>query len=230
MNLLDSIMPMYVCMYVREGGKTNNNANNKDINVHLHLRLDHQVQFGDHVVLLGSTKELGSWKTNVPLKWTQNGWVRDFHFKGGEGDHLEFKFIIVNKDGTLLWEAGDNRVLNLPATAGHFQTVATWNTTHQAMELLPFNQQQDHHNSHNNNDNHKEAATASPPPPSEAGSSPFVGEWQGKSISFMQSNQHHSNEAQRTWDTSGLQGLPLKLVQGDQSARNWWRKVLLCYL
>jgi phosphoglucan,water dikinase len=98
------------------------------------------------------------------------------------------------------------------------------------MELLPFNQQQDHHNSHNNNDNHKEAATASPPPPSEAGSSPFVGEWQGKSISFMQSNQHHSNEAQRTWDTSGLQGLPLKLVQGDQSARNWWRKVLLCYL
>ncbi|KAK2405742.1 Phosphoglucan, water dikinase, chloroplastic [Trifolium repens] len=208
-----------------EGGKTNNNANNKDINVHLHLRLDHQVQFGDHVVLLGSTKELGSWKTNVPLNWTQNGWVRDFHFKGGEGDHLEFKFIIVNKDGTLLWEAGDNRVLNLPATAGHFQTVATWNTTHQAMELLPFNQQQDHHNSHNNNDNHKEAATASPPPPSEAGSSPFVGEWQGKSISFMQSNQHHSNEAQRTWDTSGLQGLPLKLVQGDQSARNWWRKL-----
>jgi phosphoglucan,water dikinase len=46
----------------------------------------------------------------------------------------------------------------------------------------------------------------------------------------MQSNQHQSNEAQRTWDTSGLQGLPLKLVQGDQSARNWWRKVLLCYL
>ncbi|WJX15560.1 Phosphoglucan, water dikinase, chloroplastic, variant 2 [Trifolium repens] len=204
-----------------EGGKTNNNTNNKDINVHLHLRLDHQVQFGDHVVLLGSTKELGSWKTNVPLNWTQNGWVRDFHFKGGEGDHLEFKFIIVNKDGTLLWEAGDNRVLNLPATAGHFQTVATWNTTHQPMELLPFNQQQDHHN----NDKESPPPPPPPPPPSEAGSSPFVGEWQGKSISFMQSNQHQSNEAQRTWDTSGLQGLPLKLVQGDQSARNWWRKL-----
>ncbi|MCH87025.1 phosphoglucan water dikinase, partial [Trifolium medium] len=218
---------------VREGGKTDNNTNNKDT-VHLHLRLDHQVQFGDHVVLLGSTKELGSWKTNVPLNWTQNGWVRDFHFKGG--DHLQFKFIIVNQDGTLLWEAGDNRVLNLPAT-GTFQTVATWNTTHQILELLPFNEQQQQHsydhdsNNLGDNNHDKEAVTASPPPPpSEAGSSPFVGEWQGKSISFMQSNEHQSHEAQRTWDTSGLQGLPLKLVQGDQSARNWWRKVPLCYL
>ncbi|GAU13046.1 hypothetical protein TSUD_173460 [Trifolium subterraneum] len=57
--------------------------------------IEHLLSFGDHVVLLGSAKELSSWKTNVPLNWTQNGWVRDFHFKGG--DHLEFKFIIVKE-------------------------------------------------------------------------------------------------------------------------------------
>ncbi|XP_058774586.1 phosphoglucan, water dikinase, chloroplastic-like [Vicia villosa] len=207
----------------RKGGK-NNKTTNKD-NVHLHLRLDHQVQFGEHVALLGSSKQFGSWKTNVPFNWTPNGWVCDFHFNGGE--NLEFKFIIVNQHGTLLWESGDNRVLNLP-DSGNFHTVAKWNTTHQAMDLLPLDEQEQHrdHDSENVGDNSKsnvdkEASSSS----FEAGSSPFVGEWQGKSISFMQSNEHHSNEAQRTWDTSGLQGLPLKFVQGDQSARNWWRKL-----
>jgi phosphoglucan, water dikinase len=201
--------------------KKRNNTNNKeDINVHLHLRLDHQVQFGDHVVLLGSTKQLGSWTTHVPLNWTPNGWVCDFHFNAG--DHLEFKFIIVHQDGTLHWESGDNRVLNLP-NAGHFQTIAKWNKTHQTMELLPlnFNEQ-----NNNNNDDEKEAV-ASAPLSDAAGPTPFVGEWQGKSVSFMRSNDHQTHETQRTWDTSGLQGLPLKFVQGDQSARNWWRKVLL---
>ncbi|KAL5066613.1 hypothetical protein RYX36_017500 [Vicia faba] len=192
----------------RKGGKDNKTTNKDD--VHLHLRLDHQVEFGEHVALLGSSKQLGSWKTNVPLNWTPNGWVCDFHFNAG--DHIEFKFIIVNQHGTLLWESGHNRVLNLPQP-GNFHTVATWNTTHQVIDLLPFDQ---HHDTNNAED--EDPATAS-------SSSSFVGDWQGKSISFMQSNQHHTNQPQTTWDTSALQGLPLNFVQGDQTARNWWRKL-----
>ncbi|XP_027189138.1 phosphoglucan, water dikinase, chloroplastic isoform X2 [Cicer arietinum] len=198
--------------------KSKNNI--KIENVHLHVRLDHQVQFGDHVALLGSTKQLGSWKTNVPLNWTQNGWVCDLDFKGG--DHIEFKFLIVTNDGTVVWEAGQNRLLNLPA-AGHFQTVATWNTTNQIMELLPLNEQQQQQQQDDNLEHIEDTAASSSH--SEAGPSPFVGEWQGKSISFMRTNEHQSNEAGRTWDTSDLQGLPLKLVQGDQTGRNWWRKL-----
>ncbi|CAK8574448.1 unnamed protein product [Lathyrus sativus] len=214
-------LPLLVYAVSSPQKQSSKGGKNKD-NVHLHLRLDHQVQFGDHVAILGSAKQFGSWKTNVPLNWTPNGWVCDFHFNGG--DHIEFKFIIVNQHGTLLWESGDNRVLTLPQ-AGYFHTVAKWNTTHQTMDLLPLD---DHHSKNvgdtiQSNDD-KEAATASSSS-FEAGSSPFVGEWQGKSISFMQSNQHNTNEAQRTWDTSGLQPLPLKFVQGDQSARNWWRKL-----
>ncbi|KAI5402197.1 phosphoglucan, water dikinase, chloroplastic [Lathyrus oleraceus] len=211
-------LPMLVYA-VSSPQKQSRKSSNKD-NVHLHLRLDHQVQFGQHVALLGSAKQFGSWKNNVPLNWTPNGWVRDFHFNAG--DHLEFKFIIVNQHGTLLWESGHNRVLNLPQP-GNFHTVATWNTTHQVMDLLPLDEQeQDDRDSKNVGDNSNEAQRTWD---TSAGSSPFVGEWQGKSISFMQSNEHHSNEAQRTWDTSALQPLPLKFVQGDQTARNWWRKL-----
>ena len=56
--------------------------------------------------------------------------------------------------------------------------------------------------------------------------SPFVGQWQGKTASFMQSNEHRSHETERKWDLTGLEGLALKLVEGDQKARNWWRKVM----
>jgi len=100
------------------------------------------------------------------------------------------------------------------------------------MELLPlnFNEQQSHDHDQNNNNNNDEKEAAASAPLSDAGPSPFVGEWQGKSVSFMRSNDHQTHETQRTWDTSGLQGLPLKFVQGDQSARNWWRKVLLYIL
>ncbi|KAK7275003.1 hypothetical protein RIF29_16109 [Crotalaria pallida] len=41
---------------------------------------------------------------------------------------------------------------------------------------------------------------------------------------------HRAKEVQRRWDTSGLQGLPLKLVQGDQNGRNWWRKVVIALM
>lgn len=182
--------------------------------VRLRLRLDHQVQFGDHVAIRGSTKELGSWKNNVPLHWTENGWVCDLEFKGTH--QIEFKFVTVNKDNTLLWEDGENRVLKFPG-GGNFATVTTWNATQENLELHILDESQEPNREESEHD-----ATSSV---SEAEASPFVGQWQGKAISFMQSNDHRDHETHRKWDTSGLQGLSLKLVQADQNARNWWRKV-----
>ncbi|GKA64555.1 hypothetical protein Tco_0764262, partial [Tanacetum coccineum] len=49
--------------------------------------------------------------------------------------------------------------------------------------------------------------------------------WQGKEASFMKSNEHGGRERQRHWDTSGLEGVALKLVEGDKSAKNWWKKL-----
>lgn len=49
-------------------------------------------------------------------------------------------------------------------------------------------------------------------------------QWQGKNVSFIRSHDHDSGK-NTNWDTSGLEGVSLKLVEGDRSARNWWRKV-----
>ncbi|RDX98549.1 Phosphoglucan, water dikinase, chloroplastic, partial [Mucuna pruriens] len=195
-----------------EKEKKNRSSVSMKDKVRLRLRLDHQVQFGDHVVIRGSRKELGSWSKNVPLNWTENGWVCDLEFKGS--DDLEFKFLTVKQDKSLLWEGGENRLLKFPG-GGQFATVATWNATQQNLELQSLDEVEVE----------KEEEVEYHAPVSESEPSPFVGQWQGKSISFMRSNEHRSHETERKWDTSGLQGLPLKLVQADQNARNWWRKL-----
>uniref|UniRef100_A0A7N2LWV0 CBM20 domain-containing protein n=1 Tax=Quercus lobata TaxID=97700 RepID=A0A7N2LWV0_QUELO len=195
--------------------------------VRLNVRLDHQVKFGEHVVILGSAKELGSWKKNVVLNWTENGWVCQLELQGGES--VEFKFVIVGKGKSVVWESGDNRVVKLPK-GGSFGMVCKWNETGEAVELLPLsfgeNEEQE---GEDFGDNGSAITTAASP--LEVKASPFVGQWQGKSASFMQSNEHRNRESDRRWDTSGLEGLALKLVEGDRSARNWRKKLeVVCEL
>jgi phosphoglucan,water dikinase len=201
--------------------KRNMSSKSRRGKVRLNLRLDHQVKFGEHVVILGSAKELGSWKKNVPMKWTEKGWVCELELKGGES--IEYKFVIVSKDKNKVWEGGDNRVLKLPM-GGSFTMVCIWNATGESVNLLPLGsgENEENYDLGDNGSVVTDAATHL-----EAGTSPFVGQWQGKAISFMQSNEHRNRETEIKWDTSGLEGLALKLVEGDRSARNWWRKVLL---
>ncbi|XP_062108119.1 phosphoglucan, water dikinase, chloroplastic [Humulus lupulus] len=182
----------------------------------LNIRLDHQVEFGEHVVILGSAKELGSWKKEVLLKWTESGWVCNLEFKGGEP--IEYKFVIVNNDKTKKWEGGDNRVVKLPKQ-GSFGIVCHWNATGEAVNLLALEEGEAVI------DNGSTTADAPSASLSEVETSPFVGQWQGKDISFMRSNEHRDRESERRWDTSGLEGLALKFVEGDRNARNWWRKL-----
>lgn len=191
-------------------------------NVQLSIRLDHQVKFGENVVILGSTKELGSWKKNVPMNWTENGWVCDLELKGGET--AEYKFVIVRKDKSLAWESGNNRVLKLPKR-GDYGIVCKWNQTGDAVELISLDLKGGEQLIEDEVENGA-PATENAADLSEMETSPFVEQWQGKAASFMRSNEHGSKVSSIKWDTSGLQRLPLKLVEGDRSGRNWWRKVL----
>ncbi|KAJ8755383.1 hypothetical protein K2173_019181 [Erythroxylum novogranatense] len=187
-------------------------------NVQVNVRLDHQVEFGEHVVILGSTKELGSWKKKTPMNWTEAGWVCDLDLKGGES--VEFKFAIVSKDKSMIWERGDNRILKLP-NSGSFEMVCRWNATGEAVDLLPLVSGDNVELVEDKGDN----GSASVGTVLNVESSPFVGQWQGKDVSFMRSNDHRARETERRSDTSGLEGLALMLVEGDRSARNWWRKL-----
>ncbi|KAF3493525.1 hypothetical protein DY000_02057881 [Brassica cretica] len=43
----------------------------------------------------------------------------------------------------------------------------------------------------------------------------------------MHSNEHGNREVGRNWDTSGLEGSALNMVEGDRSSRNWRKKLEL---
>ncbi|XP_038877930.1 phosphoglucan, water dikinase, chloroplastic [Benincasa hispida] len=238
----------------------------------LKVRLAHQVEFGESVVILGSTEELGSWKNYTLLNWSKDGWVCDLKLRGNE--RVEFKFVILGKDGSVVWESGDNRVLQLPK-AGKFSLVYQWNKTGEAVEMLPLDVEEVSEgekmlplkgeeingdgplpvdakiieerngmlpvdrkgvnkgdealpfdvtgtNEGDEKDKDVEAGNGSLV---EDEASPFVGQWKGKEISFMRSNEHHNRESERIWNTFGLEGLALQLVEGDKNARNWRRKL-----
>lgn len=181
--------------------------------VRLNIRLDHQVEFGESVAILGSVKELGSWKKKVPMNWTESGWVCTLEFKGGKS--VEYKFLTVRADKSMLWEGGHNRVLKLPK-GGSFDMVCHWNATTEAVGLPSSEEGEDV--------GQNGSTVADTVGAEEVESSPFVGQWKGNAISFMRSNEHGNREGGK-WDTSGLEGLALKLVEGDRNARNWWRKL-----
>nr|CAB3448638.1 unnamed protein product [Digitaria exilis] len=156
--------------------------------VQLQFCLDHQVKFGQHVGIIGSSKELGSWKTPVEMEWTPDGWVRQLDLPGET--LLEFKFVIFSKEGTpevkLSGEADDalEERANISGAGDSY--------------LTP-----------------------------ELESSTLGGQWQGSGTVFMRSNEHGNKDSERKWDTTGLDAVPLKLVEGDKVSRNWWRKLEL---
>lgn len=153
------------------------------------------------------------------MGWTENGWVSELELKGGEP--VEFKFVIVGKDKNLLWETGDNRVLKLPA-GGSFEIVCQWNLTDKPLELLPLDSEGECE-AEEVTDNGSVVTEDSTE--SDVQVSAFVEQWQGKAVSFVRSKDQLDTEKNRKWDTSGLAGIPLKLVEGDKNSRNWWRKV-----
>ncbi|XP_075496743.1 LOW QUALITY PROTEIN: phosphoglucan, water dikinase, chloroplastic-like [Primulina tabacum] len=188
--------------------------------VKLKLRLDHQVEFGEHIAILGSAKELGFWTEMVMMDWTENGWVCDLELKINE-EPLEYKFVIVGNDKDLIWENSGNRILKLPES-GSFSINCKWNMTNEQVKVLPLEEEYEETivEEENGNGNVIPDALEEVATPSE-----FVGQWQGKDVSFVHSKDHLDAEKKRNWDISGLEGVPLKLVEGDRIARNWWRKL-----
>ncbi|XP_042489623.1 phosphoglucan, water dikinase, chloroplastic-like isoform X2 [Macadamia integrifolia] len=189
--------------------------------VRLCVRLTHQVEFGESIAILGSAEEFGSWEKKVKMNWTENGWVCDLELKGDQP--VEFKFVVVgNNKKCMVWEKGNNRVLKLPKE-GVFEMVCHWNMTGETVNLLPFASAKEGEKGETMSSNGSVVVDSTPVP--EVGRSPFVEQWQGRSASFMRSNERGNREIERTWNTEGLEGLPLKLVEGDRNARNWWRKL-----
>lgn len=172
------------------------------------------------------------------MEWTPNGWVCQLEISGDQA--LEFKFVIFLKGGKeKIWEDGDNRVIGLPKV-GTFDILCHWNETNEPLDLSgtpnvklagePAKEiGEDATLSRNiaseviGNDSVAADGYAMP----ESESSKFGGLWQGSETVFMRSNEHRDKDSDRKWDTTGLDALSQKLVEGDKVSRNWWRKVSL---
>lgn len=195
----------------------------------LRLRLDHQVQFGEHHALFGSAESTGSWQDRVGMIWTADGWVADIEATVGEA--FEFKYVTVSSDGQVIWERGPNRTLELPSQSGDFEVVSHWNQTQERIAFVARSsgaQEVTCDVSRNSDLRHTENS----PDVGNGGftsgqyveSTPFVQGWQGKETLFMKSNEH-SGERLGQWDSMGLEAAAVKVVDGDRTASNWWRKV-----
>ncbi|KAH6785738.1 chloroplastidic phosphoglucan [Perilla frutescens var. hirtella] len=209
----------------REGMKEEKKEESQSKNVggdkvKLKLRLHHQVEFGEHVAVLGSVKELGSWKKEVMMKWTENGWVCYLELNSPE-EIVEYKFVIIGKDKKLIWEGGDNRILKIPGK-GSFNVVSKWDKTKEEVELLPWEEEDEQEVQAKVSKNGNIVSSAVEEP---VITTAFVEQWQGKNVSFHRSQDNLDAEKKIKWDTSGLEGTSLKLIEGDRSARNWWRKL-----
>ena len=202
------------------GGRETNTVEKIKGKVRVRVRLDHQVEFGQNVALFGSDKAIGEWKEGFPMTWTKNGWTAELEIAGGAV--FEFKFVVLSGGGkTRFWEEGDNRVFEVPSN-GVCDIVCKWNQTGESGNLVVADE--DNYGSLVSEEEEEEDEDGGSMDVLEQSS--FVENWQGKSVSFMRSNEHRSRESERRWSTEGLEGVPLKLVESDRDARNWWRKVL----
>ncbi|XP_020196145.1 phosphoglucan, water dikinase, chloroplastic [Aegilops tauschii subsp. strangulata] len=192
----------------------------KSGSVLLQVCLEHQVKYGEHVGIIGSAKELGAWKQHVELDWTQDGWVCQLELPSEA--LVEFKFVIVSKGGNdKTWEGGDNRAIQLPK-GGTLDIACNWDKTEEP--LGPSGTPKvDRAPKHVVPQTAGDVSAASSAPGTD--SSSFGGQWQGSEAVFMRSNEHGNKSSDRMWDTAGLGGMALKLVEGDKSSKNWWQKL-----
>ncbi|XP_020597527.1 phosphoglucan, water dikinase, chloroplastic-like isoform X2 [Phalaenopsis equestris] len=193
----------------------------KNAKARLRLRLEHQVEFGEHVAVLGSTKEFGTWTKQMPMQWTEAGWVCELDLRKGEV--VEFKFVIITNGGKgIIWEEGENRVVAVPED-GVYDLVCGWNKMGEILDLMAGDSEVEVEGGGDGDGSYMEYNGVI----AEAESTLFTEQWQGSQVSFMRSNEHGNREMERRWDTQGLDGLALELVEGDKKARNWWQKVCI---
>lgn len=194
--------------------------------VRVQIRVEHQVDYGEHVALLGSAKWLGRWKKPVPMRWSEQGWIAEVEAQAGE--QAEFKFVVCRDNDVQQWEGGPNRTFSVPANEALLRATTAWDATEEGLRLEPLKDGNEPWPVSGRKDGNGNGRGVPQPRESFApiGGSEFAKGWQGKEVNFMRSNEH-SRDRRAVWNTSGLEGPALAIVEGDRGAGNWWRKVSL---
>ncbi|KAK3262785.1 2,3-dihydroxyphenylpropionate/2,3-dihydroxicinnamic acid 1,2-dioxygenase, variant 2 [Cymbomonas tetramitiformis] len=126
------------------------------------------------------------------------------------GEKVSFKFLIKEAGGNVQWESIPDRQVDIPNSeratiVGRFNNDETRCTDGDA----------------NDNEGGQLLGGAISRPDVELSSKV---QWHGKDVTFMRSNEHTSDRT-GTWDTTGLTGTALRLVEADRNAGSWWQKM-----
>ncbi|MCA9608520.1 MAG: hypothetical protein KC619_23105 [Myxococcales bacterium] len=74
--------------------------------------------WGDTLVLVGDAPELGSWNPHDGLRLDAPGWPRwTGRASLRPGARVQYKLVVVHADGSVTWEAGENRAAVIPTDA-----------------------------------------------------------------------------------------------------------------
>jgi hypothetical protein len=72
-----------------------------------------QTQPGQDVLLVGCCPQLGSWDVGsaLPMTWTEGHvWRASLELEETPGAPLQYKALVRQPDGSVMWERGDNHV------------------------------------------------------------------------------------------------------------------------
>jgi Starch binding domain/SAP domain len=77
-----------------------------------------KIHFGQHIAVVGSKPVLGEWnpKNSLELRW-QEGDIWSAEANIDPQEPVDFKFVIVENEDEIKWQAGDNVVLSVPEDA-----------------------------------------------------------------------------------------------------------------
>lgn len=92
--------------------------NNYDITLRIKVRAP-QLRNNERLVVRGRDSVFGKWENNdsVPMyEHVNNEWIADIDISKLKERKPEFKFAILSKDNTLIWEHCENRTIELPDT------------------------------------------------------------------------------------------------------------------
>ena len=83
----------------------------------IEFQINYQTKFGQHVSMVGSVPELGSWDAErraIKMNWTKDHIWRVRFQRNTLPPVFEFKFLIKDDNGIVAWERDPNHKFDLP--------------------------------------------------------------------------------------------------------------------
>lgn len=178
-----------------------------------------QVGYGDKLCVVGNEKALGRWKLDkaFELRWSE-GDIWEGQVEVPDDAKIEYKLVKLKGIGDPEWEDGDNRSLDRSASAR--TVVLVWNSERKTRVEEGTNSKKGTAPPRQDTSSGDDYSSGSDSYSSGAdfdGDGSPTGAWRGKEVQFMRENAH-SRERSGRWDTSGLEGTLLQVVQGDEKS------------